>query len=100
MKFEVLVSKRAGNELLQAISYYEEIQHGLGDNLRREVLNGLLSLHFNPKRFAKRKGRFRVFNLKKFPFQIIYLVQEKVHVVLVTSICHSKRKTSFKFKRE
>ena len=83
---------------LAAIEFYTAIDSKLAIDFKEEVDQNIRKLELHPCRPAIRKKGFRIINLKRFPYQLIYFVMEQQNEVLVTCICHFKRRPSIKFK--
>lgn len=84
--------KRAELELFDACKWYEKRQKGLSQPFRKAVRNGLNSIASNPLIYSKRfDTELRYALLYKFPYVIVYWLDEKLDTIFVTSIFHTRR---------
>lgn len=81
-------------ELNEAFQYYEKIQVGLGVRLVEEIDHFLAIIEENPYNFSLHSNNeeLRSFPLKKFPYAVIYWVDDEKKLIYIDSVFHSKRK--------
>ena len=89
MKFVVKFSKNAGIDLREAAEWYENKKKGLGIELLEEVSEKIGLIKENPHIFQIRFEECRSCNLRKFPYKIIYSVDQSI--VRIWAIYHHKR---------
>jgi hypothetical protein len=82
--------EEAQGEFLDAISYYEKVQRGLGLRFKNELDRCILWIAKQPEQYRIRPGAYRRVNLRGFPFYIAYIVRAETLWVLV--VAHAKRK--------
>jgi hypothetical protein len=80
----------AEDEFVDSYCYYEEIHPGLGERFKGEILAAISWIQENPEVLHLRKGFYRRFNLKVFPYGICYCIHQKTLWVL--AIQHHSRK--------
>lgn len=97
MKFTIEFSKVAGNDLNQATEWYEKKRKGLGIELLEEVREKIEIIRERPLIYQIHFKECRRCNLKKFPYKIIYSVEETI--IRVWAIYHHKRDPE-KWRRE
>ena len=90
MSFSVVVDKRALKDLQQAISYYDEQQIGLGKRFADEVDKYISLLSENPF-YQLRYKDYRALPIKKFPFLILFYVNESTKSIYITSVFQTKQ---------
>lgn len=79
-------------EFSEAYDWYEEKQPGLGDRFFREVNHYLELVQENPYHYQIRyEGELRVAPTDRFPFLIIFWIDEINQKIYVTSIFHTSR---------
>ena len=94
--FKVELLSHAENELADAYDWYEEQQETLGNKLYKEIKYHLEFIENNPYLFPiKYTAELRVISLNKFPYLIIYWVDEVNLTVFVVSIFHTSRKPKY-----
>ena len=90
--FELELFKTAEDELAEAYAWYEEQKPGLGKKLYKEVNHYFELIIKNPHLFPVRyKEEIRITALKKFPYLIIYWIDESKQTVFVISVFHTSR---------
>ena len=83
----------ADQELEEAMAYYEEQRKGLGISLLKEARKGLQNLKTFPQRFARIHGPYRRFMFRKYPYGIIYSVEE--NLLYIIAIAHLSRAPNY-----
>jgi len=97
MEYRVIIRPEAEDDLKEAFSWYEDRRKGLGYNFLLQVEAGLRFIERNPViRPPEYKGT-RKYLIKRFPYKIIYLVENKK--ILVLAIIHGKRSPNLIKKR-
>ena len=91
MAYKIFVLKRARENLWEAIEWYNEQSAGLGNELMNEFFDHLGQLHKNPQRFKFIFKPFRRKRLKRFPYRIIFKINEKYKRVTIAAFWHEKR---------
>lgn len=94
---KVLFLKEAYLELAEAVDYYENIYHGLGLDFEHEVKEHVFKIAANPDLWALRDDGTRRFSTKKFPYQIVYSLQDDV--IWIVAVAHHKRFAEYWKKR-
>jgi plasmid stabilization system protein ParE len=84
-------------EFLDAISYYESEQPGLGQGFKNELDRTMLWLAERPQVCRLRSGGYRRMNLRIFPYYIPYIVRGTTLWVL--AVAHSRRRPEYWIKR-
>ena len=88
MDFEIEFRKEAQKDLMAAYLWYEERQIGLGEKFILEVEASVDFLKLNPEAFPQKKKGFREYNLKTFPYLMIYILKEKR--VSILAVFHTR----------
>ena len=95
MNFTVFFKLEAQIDLEEAAVWYEEQRIGLGKEFIEAVLNEVERLKFYPFVFPNRYLNTREFKMKRFPYIIIYLIEEDR--IFIVSIFHSHRNPDEKY---
>lgn len=89
MKFEVIIRPEAEYDLEKAYSWYEDKQVGLGDRFLDQVKYSIHFIAQNPYASPKVYKDTRKHLLQKFPFKIIYFINnDKINIL---AVLHGKR---------
>ena len=87
--------KRAEIEVKEACEWYEDKQKGLSKYFRSELRSTLSLIALNPHVYSKRYGTELFFApLNKFPFIIVYWLDDDLVTVFVVSVFNTKRNNS------
>ncbi|MDI1317300.1 type II toxin-antitoxin system RelE/ParE family toxin [Flavobacterium sp.] len=95
MGFNIIVSKKAQNEIENATEYYAEINLNLALRFYNELTETYKRLELNPI-YQIRHKNYRAIPLKIFPFLLFYVCDEKKKIIKVLSCFHTS-KNSKKF---
>jgi mRNA-degrading endonuclease RelE of RelBE toxin-antitoxin system len=94
MSCELEVKAVAIRQAAEAYHYYQQKVPGLGERFIAEVVEAYATLRSTPS-FQVRKPPFRYLKLRKFPYRLIYEVQD--NTVIIYQVRHTSRKPSKKF---
>ena len=97
MSFTSIFLLRAKQELLNAWVWYEERQTGLGDRFKDEIFKHIKQIEQTPDRYRERKKPYRETRIKNFPYLIIYRVEQKKKLIIISSIFHTSRNPRKKY---
>ena len=89
MRYRVVISPEAENDLKESFSWYEDKRQGLGYDFLLQVDAGLRFIEKNPKILPPEYKGVRKYLVKRFPYKIIYLLEEERIIVL--AVIHGKR---------
>lgn len=94
--FEVIFLIQAEDELADAYDWYEEQQPQLGNRFYNEINYYLNLLEKDPYLFpVKYAEELRIASTNKFPYIIIYWIDEAKRIVYVVSIFHTSREPEY-----
>jgi len=99
MAYSFIINDEAIKELTEAFLWYEKQQSGLGKEFRTEVYIKLDKVCNNPFDYKIPNKKFHEALVERFPFLIVYFVDEKNNLIIVTAIFHTGRNPKYKFKR-
>ena len=89
MRYRVVIRPEAENDVKEAFSWYEDKRQGLGYDFLLQVDAGLRFIERNPKIFPSEYKGTRKYLIKRFPYKIVYLIEEERIVVL--AVIHGRR---------
>ncbi len=89
----VLFTRIARQELEDAVRFYELEYSGLGRRFKEEVRKAALRVAEYPKAWSIERGEVRKCLLHKFPYKLMYSVEED-HI-LVIAVAHQHRKPDY-----
>ncbi len=97
MIYKIKFRKRAAREYLQAIAWYKERSIQAAENFVLIVQQALKQIEDQPEDSRIVYKQFRQVKTKKFPYHIIYFIDEKEKSVIITTFFHQKRNPKKKF---
>ena len=97
MKYKVIVRPEAEDDLKEAFSWYEDKRIGLGYDFLLQVDAGINFINRNPEIHPIEYKGTRKHLIKRFPYKIIYLVEEEEIIIL--AVIHGKRRPDLIKKR-
>lgn len=89
----VIFTKIARQELEDAVRYYELEYSGLGRRFKDEVRQAALRIAAYPEAWSIERGDVRKCLLHKFPYKLMYSVEE--NHILVIAVAHQHRKPDY-----
>jgi len=89
MKYNVIVRPEAEDDLKEAFSWYEDKRTGLGYDFLLQVDAGINFINRNPALHPIEYKGTRKHLIKRFPYKIIYLIDEEKIIIL--AVIHGKR---------
>jgi plasmid stabilization system protein ParE len=92
MRYRIVIRPEAENDLKETFYWYEDKRQGLGYDFLLQVDAGLKFIERNPKIFPPEYKGTRKYLIKRFPYKIIYLLEEKRIIVL--AVIHGKRSSN------
>lgn len=79
-------------ETEDAFNWYESQVFGLGKQFIAEVDHYISLISQNPYQFnVQFSERFRFATLKRFPYRIVYIINEEQTTVVINSVFHTSR---------
>ena len=89
MKYCLVISPCAEDDLNEIFSWYEDCRIGLGYNFLLQIDAGLNFIKRNPEIHPVEYNGVRKHLIKRFPYKIIYFIEEEKIIVL--AVLHGKR---------
>jgi plasmid stabilization system protein ParE len=86
-------------EFKDAVAWYKERSEIASLNFVTEVKEKIAAICSDPLRYRNTYKHYRETSLKKFPYYIIYHVDELNQRIIITSIYHHKRNPKNKFRK-
>jgi toxin ParE1/3/4 len=92
-KIEVIFHPEASEEYVAAYAWYHERGPHLAEAFERETERAVLLIAESPQRWPVYRKKYRWFLLRRFPFSLIYKIQEDKIVVI--AVGHTKRRPGY-----
>lgn len=90
MAYKIIVSPRAQKEIENAIDFYALHSTDAPVNFISVLIDIYSILEINPL-FMRRYKNVRVVKIKKFPYSLYFIINEKQNTIRVLSYFHNKR---------
>jgi len=97
MAYSYILDPLAANEYEEAFGWYEEKSAAAADGFIIAIQDAILVACNAPTRYRNTHKNLRELNLKKYPFSLIYYVDEVKETIIVISIYHYKRNPRRKY---
>ena len=92
MSYHIELLDTAITDLQESYDWYEERTTGLGEEFAEEVDEYLFLVANTPYHFAVQfSEKYRFAALHRFPFRIVYYIDEEPKIIFVTAIFHTSR---------
>jgi len=99
MKYKHRFDPLAVNEYEKAYLWYFKRSILAAENFVKEIDQCISLICTDPYRYRNPYKKFREISLKKYPFYIIYFIDDAIKTVIITSVYHHKRRPGRKYKK-
>jgi len=89
----IVFTRYAKLEFIDAINYYDKEAEGLGKRFKHEVLKSIKRIHQYPVAWSIEQDGVRKFFLHKFPYKILYSIEQ--NHILILAVAHQHRKPDY-----
>ena len=90
MAFSLKILDAAFQDIETAVAYYFQINPKLAAKFNKELNSSYKTLQKTPF-FQVRYNDYRMFPLKKFPYAIVFTVDEQIQLISVYSVFHNSQ---------
>ena len=98
MSYKTIFRERAIKEYAEAIRWYEERSLQAADNFVLYVSQTLNEIENKPEHFRLTYRNYREAKTKKYPYNIVYFIDDKKQTIVITTLFHQKRNPKKKFR--
>lgn len=99
MKYRIEYNPVGFLEYNEAFEWYLERSEAAADNFAKEILKKIEIISLDPFRFRNTYDIFRETAMNKFPYSIVYAVDEANRHIVIVSVYHHKRNPRRKYKK-
>ncbi len=100
MSYRLIFHAKAKQEYITSFLWYGLQLKGLEDRFKFAIDTVLHKISSNPQYFGYCKEPFREASVKRFPFTIIFTINQLESSVFIAAIYHTKRNPSYKFRKQ
>lgn len=97
MAYKYIFGPIAADEYEEAFNWYEEKSIVAADGLIIAVQEAIFVVCANPDRYRNTYKNLREVTLKKYPYNLIYYIDESEKLIIITSLYHHKRSPRKKY---
>ncbi len=95
--YTITLRKRAAKEYLEAIGWYKERSLVAAENFVKEVNEAFIKIELQPADNKNIYKHFYEIKLRKYPYSIVYFIDEGDSRIVISTIFHYKRNPKKKF---
>ena len=95
--YTITLRKRAAKEYLEAIAWYKERSLPAAENFVKEVNEAFIKIESEPAAYKNIYKNFYEIKLRKYPYSIVYFIDEGDSRIVISTIFHYKRNPKKKF---
>ncbi|MDN3580225.1 type II toxin-antitoxin system RelE/ParE family toxin [Mucilaginibacter flavus] len=99
MSYDLKIRQEASKEFSNAFAWYEEQQQGLGATFANAIQRKLNQITRYPYHYKADYNQYHQAVIEKFPFLIVYTIDEKLKQINVMAIFHTSRNPDRKFRK-
>jgi plasmid stabilization system protein ParE len=97
MAYKYIFDPIAADEYEISFKWYEKKSIVAADGFILAVQDAITAVCANPDRYRNTHKKLREITLKKYPFNLIYYIDESKKLIVVTSLYHHKRNPKGKY---
>ena len=97
MGYKIEIKEEALEDIRSVFQYYEKAVEGLGDDFLSELDEYISIVEDNPYLFEEKHKPFREVKINRFPYLIIYEIEEEK--VIIYAVFHTSRSPKKKYKK-
>ena len=99
MAYQYIFDPIAADEYEEAFKWYEQKSIVAADNLILAVQEAIIAICTDPHRYRNTYKKLRELNLKKYPYTLIYFIDENKQLITIISLYHHKRHPKNKYNK-
>ena len=99
MSWDYTLHELAQKDYENAVEWYATKSIKLANDLIGEIEHSLKLISENPNRWRQEHENFRELKINKFPYQIVYLVDEYEKHVLIVAVFHTSNDPKRKYRK-
>jgi plasmid stabilization system protein ParE len=100
MAYSYLFDPLAADEYEEAFRWYEKKSYLAADNFIIRFQEAITSICADPYRYRNGYKNLRELPLKKYPYHVIYYIDDVRSIVVIVSIFHAKRNPKKKYRKK
>ncbi len=97
--YTITLRKRAAKEYLEAIFWYKERSLLAAENFIKSVNEAFSKIEAEPEYYRNSYKHFHELKLHKYPFTIVYFIDNNKNIIVITTVFHNRRNPNKKYRR-
>jgi plasmid stabilization system protein ParE len=98
MSYKITFRKKVVKEYLHAIAWYKERSPSAAENFVRLFQQRLDEIEMQPDYFRNSYKHFHETKIRRYPYNVVYFIDESKKIIVVTTLFHQKRNPRKKFR--
>lgn len=99
MKHSYILHRYAQKDYEQSLEWYVKRSSNAAEKFVIEIDTALELICSNPRRWKNKYKNFHELTLKKYPFTIIYTIENDKKLIVVSAIYHHKRNPKARYRK-
>ncbi len=95
--YNSLILEEAQLDVDESIEWYLSKSYPIAENFIKAFENTIKIICEHPYRWRNTFGEYYELSFKKFPFAVVYLINEVEKLIIITAVYHHKRNPESKF---
>lgn len=87
------------DEYKETVAQYKKRNELAAENFVKEMDEAIKAICSDPTRYRNTYKNFRETSLKKFPYAVVYLVDEAKEMITISSVYHHRRNPETKYEK-
>jgi len=96
--YKIIYRERAIKEYSDSLAWYKKNSFQAAENFQIIISNTVTAIAHDAYSFKNSYKKFYIARTRKFPFTIVFFIEEGDRVIVITSIFHNKRNPIKKFR--
>jgi len=97
--YNITYQERAIKEYESATQWYRQRSERAAENFESAVKEKIDALRTSPGLYKQTYKQFHEVALKRYPYSLVYMINEKERLVIISSIFHHKRHPKRKYRK-
>ncbi len=97
--YQITYREIASEEYADAIKWYEDRSRAAAEGFIKAIDNRLDSISSNPRKYKNLFRNYHEVSTNRYPFTIVYFIEEKIQRVVIVAVYHHKRSPRKKYRK-
>ena len=100
MTYRYVYDPQALAEYRDAVSWYQERSQRVAENFVSELREKIQEICTDPFRYRFAYKEYRETSLRKYPYTVVFLVDQSARKVVISAVFHHKRNPRKKYRKK